>query len=122
MTTTLTPARPAPAPRAAWWPRSGTAWAVLVTGGLLAACPAFLAAALAGFAFTGCFIGCGEPEPVLGAFLAGVAALLLALPFAAVRFVQGARTGEARQVRLLVLGLAVLGAVLLVAGPAATRL
>jgi hypothetical protein len=72
--------------------------------------------------FSGCFSGCGEPEPVVGTFLAGLALLMLALPSAAVRFVQARgpvrRAGPACSSS----GLAVLGALLLLSGPAATRL
>jgi len=58
-------------------------WGVGVGALAVVALPVGLAAFGAMIGFSGCFLTCSEPEPLIGAFWAGVALYLLAVPVVA---------------------------------------
>jgi hypothetical protein len=97
------PAPPRPPTR--WLPRDAVAGAILGAGLLLVALPVFFLGLVALIAV----VWSGNDEAVRGelllalALLGTLAAALLALPLAAVRFYQGPPPGE-RRTRLLILG------------------
>ena len=62
-------------------PRTGILVGLAVLA--LVAPPAGVAGFFALAAFSGCFLGCAEPDRAVGAFWAAIAVLLLALPVAA---------------------------------------
>jgi hypothetical protein len=69
----------------------------------LVAVPAAWSIFLAGVAFSGCLMGCSEPEPLLGAVWALSALALLALPVITGVLVAKAITGISRSVMALMI-------------------
>lgn len=64
----------------------------------LCAVPLFWTAVFAIAGFTGCFLGCSEPEPAVGALWGGIALLLGSAPVAAGALAGGYRVGAAAAV------------------------
>jgi hypothetical protein len=105
MTETMRPRQPVRWP---WVPRSWTAASLWLVGAVLVAAPVILLAFITLVSATGCFIECDEPDPGYAAFTALAALVLAAMPFAAVRYYQGAASEPVARRRLAVLALIVL--------------
>jgi hypothetical protein len=91
-----------------WVPRSWTAASLLLVSGVLVAGPTILLAFIALVTATGCFIECSDPEPGNAVVPALGVLVTVALPFAAVRFYQGAESEAAARRRLAVVAVIVL--------------
>jgi hypothetical protein len=82
------------------------AWGLAVVAVPVAVCGYF-----ALVAFTGCFVGCSDPEPLVGVMYVATALVLLAIPVIAGRYTARASSAGGRRLPVWgIVGLAVLAA------------
>jgi hypothetical protein len=115
MTTNALPSVPIPPAdrpqrKSLWLPRSPEAFGLLALTVAGAAWPFVLAGFWSWVSATGCFFDCTDPDPLLAAALAALAAAILVSPLVAVRFYQSqVGTIGVRLVTILVVDLAAIG-------------
>ena len=80
-----------------WFPQSWVAAVLFLLIAVVMAIPVLIAFFLAVVFYSECFMDCSVPDsdPGLAALSAGVGLVLLAMPFAGVRFYQGAHPASA---------------------------